>query len=254
MTDIPASGSAGAVKAYVGGMQAITSDFTTVLRDALPMFLLVVIGLGFLALVLLFRSVLVPLTGAITSLISLSAAMGVTVAVFQWGWLGDVFGVPGTGPIMPFLPIMVFAILFGLSMDYQVFLVSRMQEEWAHTHDNRKAVRRGLAASGRVVAIAAAIMFSVFAAFAPATVQTIKLFGVALSAAVLFDAFLIRLIIVPSLMYQFGKANWWLPRWLGRVLPQVAVESEDDVAYEESEFDDIPEDGETPAVAGKMAG
>lgn len=253
-TDIPASGSAAAVKAYVGGMQAITSDFTTVLRDALPMFLLVVIGLGFLALVLLFRSVLVPLTGAITSLISLSAAMGVTVAVFQWGWLGDVFGVPGTGPIMPFLPIMVFAILFGLSMDYQVFLVSRMQEEWAHTQDNRKAVRRGLAASGRVVAIAAAIMFSVFAAFAPATVQTIKLFGVALSAAVLFDAFLIRLIIVPSLMYQFGKANWWLPRWLGRVLPQVAVESEDDVAYEESEFDDIPEDGEMPAVAGKMAG
>ena len=252
-TDIPGSGSAGAVKAYVGGTQAITSDFTTVLRDALPLFLMVVIGLGFLALVVLFRSLLVPLTGAITSLISLAAAMGVTVAVFQWGWLGDVFGVSGTGPIMPFLPIMVFAILFGLSMDYQVFLVSRMQEEWSHTLDNRKAVRRGLAASGRVVAIAAAIMFSVFVAFAPATNQTIKLFGIALSSAVLFDAFLIRLIVVPSLMYQFGRANWWLPRWLGRVLPKVAVESEDDVAFEESEFDDIPDDDIAPAVAGKMA-
>lgn len=240
--DIPKAMEAGNVSAFVGGTQAITSDFTTVLTDSLPLFLSVVIGLGFLALVLLFRSIIVPLTGAITSLLSLSAAMGVTVAVFQWGWLANVFGINSTGPIQPFLPIMVFAILFGLSMDYQVFLVSRMQEEWGHTHDNRKSVRRGLAASGRVVAIAAAIMFSVFAAFMLGNDPTIKLFGLALSTAVLFDAFVVRLIIVPSLMYQFGKANWWLPKWLEDILPKVAVESEEDAAFEESEIDDIPED------------
>jgi len=248
--DIPAATASGSVKAYVGGTQAITSDFTTVLTGALPVFLAVVIGLGFVALIFLFRSIIVPLTGAITSLLSLSAAMGVTVAVFQWGWLADVVGISGTGPIMPFLPIMVFAILFGLSMDYQVFLVSRMQEEWGHTHDNRAAVRRGLAASGRVVAIAAAIMFSVFAAFMLGSDATIKLFGLALSSAVLFDAFIVRLIIVPSLMYQVGAANWWLPRWLGRVLPSVAVETDEDLAYEAAEIDDTPDE---LAAAGDRA-
>jgi RND superfamily putative drug exporter len=238
---IPSVETATGLTAFVGGLLAITSDFTTVLTDALPLFLLVVIGFGFLALVLLFRSILVPLTGVVTSLLSLAAAMGLTVAVFQWGWFSDPLGVSSTGPIMPFLPIMVFAILFGLSMDYQVFLVSRMQEEWGHTHDNDKAVRRGLAASGRVVMIAAAIMFSVFSAFVLGSEPTIKLFGLALSSAVLFDAFVIRLIIVPSVMYQFGRANWWLPGWLGRILPRVSVESEEDAAFEDAEIDDIPE-------------
>ncbi len=238
---IPSVQTATGLTAFVGGLLAITSDFTTVLTDALPLFLLVVIGFGFLALVLLFRSILVPLTGVVTSLLSLAAAMGLTVAVFQWGWLSELLGVSSTGPIMPFLPIMVFAILFGLSMDYQVFLVSRMQEEWGHTHDNNKAVRRGLAASGRVVMIAAAIMFSVFSAFVLGSEPTIKLFGLALASAVLFDAFVIRLIIVPSVMYQFGRANWWLPGWLGRILPNVSVESEEDAAFEEAEIDDIPE-------------
>lgn len=247
--DIPAATTSGSVKAYVGGTQAITSDFTTVLANALPVFLSVVIGLSFLALVLLFRSLLVPLTGAITSLLSLSAAMGVTVAVFQWGWLADLLGISGTGPIMPFLPIMVFAILFGLSMDYQVFLVSRMQEEWGHTRDNRASVRRGLAASGRVVAIAAAIMFSVFGSFVLGSDSTIKLFGLALSTAVLFDAFIVRLIIVPSVMYEVGKANWWLPQWLGKVLPKVTVESEEDVAYETAEINDIPDADEPPVTS-----
>ena len=237
----PVETSAG-LTAYVGGVLAITSDFTTVLTDALPVFLLVVIGFGFLALVLLFRSILVPLTGVVTSLLSLAAAMGLTVAVFQWGWGAELLGVSSTGPIMPFLPIMVFAILFGLSMDYQVFLVSRMQEEWGHTQDNDKAVRRGLAASGRVVMIAAAIMISVFSAFVLGDEPTIKLFGLALASAVLFDAFVIRLIIVPSVMYQFGRANWWMPGWLGRILPKVSVESEEDAEFEAAEIDDIPDD------------
>ena len=230
----PAIEEATGVKLYVGGTQAITSDFTTVLGDALPIFLLIVIGLGFLALVLLFHSLVVPLTAAITSLLSFAAAMGITVAVFQWGWLAGPLGVVSTGPIFPFLPIMVFAILFGLSMDYQVFLVSRMQEEWAHTGDNRAAVRRGLAGSGRVVVIAAAIMSSVFLAFVPSTNSTIKLFGLALASAVLIDAFIVRLILVPSLMTMLGKVNWWLPGWLDRILPTINVEgTEDEVGDDE---------------------
>ncbi|MBI1351407.1 MAG: MMPL family transporter [Actinomycetales bacterium] len=219
---------------YVGGTQAITSDFTSVLQSALPLFLAIVIGLGFLALVLLFHSIVVPLTAAITSLLSFAAAMGITVAVFQWGWFNSLLGVPGTGPIFPFLPIMVFSILFGLSMDYQVFLVTRMQEEWDRTKDNRAAVRRGLAGSGRVVVIAAAIMSSVFLAFVPSTNATIKLFGIALASAVLIDAFIVRLVLVPSLMSMLGRANWWLPGWLDRILPRVHIEpGEDEITDDE---------------------
>ncbi len=224
---IPAYEEQTGAQAYVGGFQAVTSDFTTVIIGALPVFLSVVIGLGFLALVLLFRSILVPLTGAVTSLLSLGAAMGISVAVFQWGWLADIIGVESTGPIFPFLPVMVFAILFGLSMDYQVFLVSRMQEEWVRTKDNGAAVRRGLAGSGRVVAIAAAIMASVFLAFVPSPTQEIKVFGVALASAVLVDAFVTRLVLVPSVMSILGKANWWLPGPLERVLPQITIESDE---------------------------
>jgi len=218
---------------FVGGSLAVTSDFTQVLVDALPIFLLIVVSLGFLALMILFRSLVVPLTAALTSLLSFAAATGITVAVFQWGWLSSILGVSGTGPIFPFLPIMVFAILFGLSMDYQVFLVSRMREEWDHTKDNAAAVRRGLAGSGKVVAIAAAIMSSVFLAFVPTPDNTIKLFGVALGSAVIIDAFLIRLIAVPSIMSIIGKGNWWLPGWLDRILPTVQIEPSDDEIFDE---------------------
>ena len=221
---IPPVEEATGVQAYVGGFQAVTSDFTDVINDALPLFLTVVVGLGFVALVILFRSIVVPLTGALTSLLSLAAALGVTTAVFTWGWGASLIGVESTGPVFPFLPVMVFAILFGLSMDYQVFLVSRMQEEWQRTGDNRAAVRRGLAGSGRVVVIAALIMASVFLAFVPSPTVEIKLFGVALGSAVLIDAFIVRLVLVPSLMTIIGKANWWLPGPLARVLPKVDVE------------------------------
>ena len=241
----PAIEGATGAKLYVGGTQAITSDFTTVLGDALPLFLAVVIGLGFLALVLLFHSLVVPLTAALTSLLSFAAAMGITVAVFQWGWFNDLLGIPGTGPIFPFLPIMVFSILFGLSMDYQVFLVSRMQEEWARTGDNLASVRRGLAGSGRVVVIAAAIMSSVFLAFVPSTNATIKLFGIALASAVIIDAFIVRLVLVPAVMSMLGRANWWLPGWLDRILPTVQIEGgEDEIT------DDEPEAGRPQALQG----
>ena len=222
---IPRAEEGTTMRAYVGGSTAVTTDFTTVLSEALPVFLAVVIGLGFIALTILFRSLIVPLIGAVTSLLSLGAALGVTTAVFQWGWGASLLGVTSTGPILPFLPIMVFAILFGLSMDYQVFLVSRMHEEWGHTKDNALSVRRGLAGSGRVVAIAAAIMASVFLAFIPTPEDTIKLFGVGLATAVLVDAFIIRLVLVPSLISWIGPNTWWLPKWLG-FLPEVHMEAE----------------------------
>ena len=212
------------VRIFVGGAQAVSMDFTDTVRSALPLFLAFVIGFGFLALMVLFRSLLIPLTAAVTSLLSFGASLGVTVAVFQLG-IGDaLLGVSGTGPILPFLPLMVFAILFGLSMDYQVFLVSRMREEWEATGDNRRAVSIGLAGSGRVVVIAASIMTSVFLAFVLSPNSTLKLFGVALAAAVVVDAFLIRLVLVPSLMTMLGRRNWELPTWLGRILPKVTLE------------------------------
>ncbi len=209
---------------YVGGTQAVSEDFTAVLTKALPLFLLLVVGLGFVALMILFHSLLIPLTAAVTSLLSFAGALGVTVAVFQWGIADSLLGVTGTGPILPFLPIMVFAILFGLSMDYQVFLVSRMREEWESSKDNARAVRLGLAGSGRVVALAATIMTSVFLSFVPTPIDTIKLFGVALASAVIIDAFIVRLVLVPALMSLFGRANWWMPRWLGRILPDIRLE------------------------------
>ena len=209
---------------YVGGTQAVSEDFTSELNAALPVFLLLVVGLGFVALMLLFHSLLIPLTAAVTSLMSFFAALGVTVAVFQLGIADSLLGVTGTGPILPFLPIMVFAILFGLSMDYQVFLVSRMREEWENNPDNKAAVRLGLAGSGRVVVVAATIMASVFLSFVPTSNDTIKLFGVALSSAVIVDAFIVRLVLVPSLMSLFGRANWWMPRWLDRILPRIRLE------------------------------
>jgi putative drug exporter of the RND superfamily len=241
---IPAATADSGMQVYVGGFQAVTADFTRVLQDALPWFLLIVVGLGFLTLVVLFRSVLVPATGVLCSLLSLGAALGITVAVFQWGWFADLIRLENTGPIFPFLPIMVFSILFGLSCDYQVFLVSRMHEEWVNTGDNRKAIRRGLAGSGRVVAIAAAIMTSVFGAFILGNDAIIKLFGVALSTAVLLDAFVVRLILVPSLMTIFGTANWWLPSWLSRLLPHISVESKRDIEAGAAEIVDVTEPGE----------
>jgi len=228
---LPAVDQKTGAQAYVGGATAITADFSSVMKDAMPLFLSVVVGLGFLMLMILFRAPVVSLTAVVTSLLSFAASTGITVAVFQWGWLNDLLGVTGTGPIFPFLPVMVFAILFGLSMDYHVFLVSRMQEEWSRTGDNAASVRRGLAGSGRVVLMAALIMASVFAAFIPTPNNTIKLFGVALASAVLVDAFLIRLVFVPAFMSILGNANWWLPGWLDKILPHFDVEgAEDEIA------------------------
>jgi RND superfamily putative drug exporter len=208
---------------YVGGITAIFDDFAGILTDKLPLFIAVIVLLGCLLLMIAFRSLLIPLTAAAMNLLAAGAAFGVVTLVFQEGFLAGPLGV-GTGPIEAFLPVMMLAILFGLSMDYQVFLVSRMHEEWARTADNEHSVRIGQAATGRVITAAATIMILVFGSFLLAGQRVIAEFGIGLASAVFLDAFILRTVLVPAVMHIIGKRNWWLPRGLDRALPRVAVE------------------------------
>ena len=220
--------------AYVGGLTATYADFSSVLGGEVPFFIAVVVALGSLLLMVAFRSVLMPLVAATMNLLAASSAFGLVVAVFQWGWGASLLGT-GTGPVDPFLPVIMIAILFGLSMDYQVFLVSRMHEEWLNTGDNEEAIVRGQANTGRVITAAALIMISVFLSFAFGGQRIIAEFGVGLGGAVLMDAFILRTVLVPSLMHFIGRANWWMPRWLDRIVPHVAVEAtEDELAVDPS--------------------
>jgi putative drug exporter of the RND superfamily len=211
------------LQVYVGGLTAIFDDFAGVLTDKLPLFIFVIIALGCLLLMIAFRSLLIPLTAAVMNLLAAGAAFGVVTLVFQDGFLAGPLGV-GTGPVEAFLPVMMLAILFGLSMDYQVFLVSRMHEEWANTEDNSHSVRIGQAATGRVITAAATIMILVFGSFLLAGQRVIAEFGVGLASAVFLDAFVLRTVLVPAVMHLIGDRNWWLPRGLERALPRVAVE------------------------------
>jgi putative drug exporter of the RND superfamily len=215
--------SADGLPVYVGGLTAIFDDFAGVLTDKLPLFIFVIVALGCLLLMIAFRSLLIPLTAAVMNLLAAGAAFGVVTAVFQKGFLAEPLGV-GTGPVEAFLPVMMLAILFGLSMDYQVFLVSRMHEEWANTHENAHSVRIGQAATGRVITAAATIMILVFGSFLLAGQRVIAEFGVGLASAVFLDAFILRTVLVPAVMHILGDRNWWLPRRLDRTLPRVAVE------------------------------
>ena len=215
------------VQIFVGGPTATFDDFAAEIQSKIPLFVSVVIGLSMLLLMLAFRSLLVPLVGAVLNLVSVAAAFGVVVAVFQWGWAGELIGLGKAGPIEPFLPVVLFAMLFGLSMDYQVFLVSRMHEEWQRIGDNTAAVRTGHADTGKVIVAAASIMVFVFGAFIFGDSRTIKLMGLGMASAVLLDAFIIRMLIVPAVMHKIGPANWWMPRWLHRALPHLSVEGSD---------------------------
>ena len=203
--------------AVTGGVP-VQVDFSNYLADRLPLFFAAVLGLSFLLLMTVFRSVLVPLKAVLMNLLSIGAAYGVVVAVFQWGWLSAVTGVE-PAPIEPFVPMMLFAIVFGLSMDYEVFLLSRVREEWIRTGDSRTSVADGLAATARVISAAAAIMVMLFGSFLLENDRLIKLFGMGLAVAVLLDATIIRMLLVPATMELLGDKNWWLPRWLGRILP-----------------------------------
>ncbi|WP_327700298.1 MMPL family transporter [Streptomyces sp. NBC_00459] len=221
---IPASGA----EAHVGGVTAIFKDFAAVTGDRLPYFVAAIISLGFLLLMVAFRSLIVPLTAALMNLIAAAASFGVLVAIFQWGWGTELLGIGKEGPITAFLPVIMLSLLFGLSMDYQVFLVSRMHEEWVHTKDNARAVRVGLAETSRVINCAALIMICVFSAFVLSGDMEGAMAGIGLAAAVALDAFILRTALVPAAMHLLGNANWWLPAGLEKRLPHLAVEPKEE--------------------------
>ena len=213
-------------EAHVGGGPALDADLSRFIAGQTPGFMIAVLVLSFVLLTIVFRSIVLPLKAVVLNLLSIGAAYGVVVAVFQWGWLADVFALERTGPIEPFFPMFLFAILFGLSMDYEVFILTRIHEEYVRTKDNARAVADGLAATAGVITAAAAIMISIFGSFLFAEFRMLKLFGLGLTVAVLVDATLVRLVMVPSTMELMGKANWWLPGWLDRLIPHVHLEDE----------------------------
>ncbi|UGQ12744.1 MMPL family transporter [Yinghuangia sp. ASG 101] len=210
----------------VGGSPALAIDFSQKLDDALIPYLVLVIGLAFLLLIAVFRSILVPLKAALGFLLSVLASLGAVVAVFQWGWLGGLLGVETTGPIMSMMPIFLVGVVFGLAMDYEVFLVTGMREAFVHGQSPRESVVSGFRHGARVVTAAAIIMIAVFSGFIGASDSMIKMIGFGLAAAVFFDAFIVRMALVPAVLALLGKSAWWLPKWLDRILPNVDVEGE----------------------------
>jgi RND superfamily putative drug exporter len=227
-TLVPAAASGTTLAVHIGGATAVFDDFGEMLNGALPLFIGVIIGLGCLLLLLAFRSLAVPVTAAVMNLLGAGASFGVVVAIFQWGWGLNAMGLGTTGPVEAFMPVLMLAILFGLSMDYQVFLLSRTHEEWVHTGDNRRAVHAGLAETGRVITAAAGIMICVFMAFVLGGQRAISEFGLGLVAAVALDAFVVRSVLAPAVMQLLGRANWWLPAGLDRRLPHLSVERADE--------------------------
>jgi RND superfamily putative drug exporter len=212
------------LQVYVGGVTATFADLAGVTSAKLPWLLATIVGLSFLLLVLAFRSLLIPAITAVLNLLSAAASFGVLTAFFQWGWGTRAFGLGAPSPVEGYMPELVLAILFGLSMDYQVFLVSRMAEEWARTRDNARSVLIGQTHTARVITAAAMIMIAVFIAFVFMGEVNVAELGIGLAAAVALDAFVLRTVLVPALMHRFGRANWWLPRWLDRRLPHVTIE------------------------------
>ena len=232
--------------AKVGGQTAASSDFADYLSGRMPLLIGVVLLLSFILLMIVFRSLVVPLKAVVMNLLSIGAAYGVLVAIFQWGWGKGIVGVDKTGPIEAWIPMFLFAIVFGLSMDYEVFLLSRIKEEYDRSvrrghPDNGTAVADGLAITARVITAAALIMFCVFFAFVLGDERALKLFGLGLAVAVLIDATIVRLLLVPSTMELLGDRNWWLPKWLNRILPKIDVEGHHRSDPLPSELDEEPE-------------
>lgn len=219
--------------AHVGGQTATFSDVADRVTSRLPLFISAVIAMSFILLMLVFRSVLVPLKAAFLNLLSIGAAYGVLVMVFQWGWGKELIGLESTVPIVSFIPMFMFAILFGLSMDYEVFLLSRVREEFLATGDNDRSVIHGIASTARVITSAALIMISVFLGFVLGSDPTTKMFGLGLATAIFVDATIVRMVLVPASMKLMGDANWWLPAWLDRILPTIDIEG--------SAYDSVPE-------------
>ncbi len=212
------------VELGVAGQASGNIDISSKLAGVLPIYLAVVVGLSLLILILVFRSVLVPLVATAGFVLSLFAALGAVVAVYQWGWLGAIFGVHDPGPVLNFAPIIIMGVLFGLAMDYQLFLVSGMREAWVHGMSARAAVVAGLRNGRAVVTAAAIIMAAVFGGFMFSHLGMVRPLGFGLAIGVLLDAFVVRMLLIPALMHLLGEKAWWMPRWLDRILPDVDVE------------------------------
>ena len=227
---VPATLAGTGITAHLAGITASSIDVAEIVGSRLGIFIGCVLVLSFLLLVVVFRSILVPLKAVLMNLLSIGAAYGLVIAVFQWGWGAGLVGIDRTGPILSMVPMWLFAVLFGLSMDYEVFLVTRIQEEYLRTGDNGLAVADGLAVTARVITAAATIMVIVFGSFVMDDDRVLKLFGVGLASAILLDAIVVRTLLVPAAMELLDHANWWLPRWLDRLLPHVSVEKESDAA------------------------
>ena len=212
------------VTVHVGGVTATSIDSSDNIAKRLPLLIGGVVLLSMLLLVASFRSIAVAVKAAVMNLLSVAAAYGVVALVLQGGWAGQLIGIDTSTPLPAFVPVLMFAVLFGLSMDYEVFLVSRMREGWLRTRNNEQAILGGLAGTGRVITAAAAIMVAVFAAFVPSPDVVLKVIGVGMASAIFIDATVVRLLLVPAVMHLLGNANWWMPAWLGRVLPELHVE------------------------------
>ena len=221
---VPATLSSEGIRAEVGGVTAALEDQSNYITDRMPLFIAGVVGLSFLLLLVAFHSPLISLKAGLMNLLSVGAAFGVMTMVAKGGAVGGLIGIDREVPIAPFMPVMMFAILFGLSMDYEVFLVSRIREEYLKHKDTRRAVADGLAKTARVITAAAAIMVVVFLAFLAAPDAFLKLFGIGLASAIFLDATLVRMVLVPAVMQLLGSYNWWIPGWLERILPELEVE------------------------------
>ena len=236
---IPATEEATGADIKVTGIVAANIDASSLMAERIPIFFGGVLILSFLLLMVVFRSLLVPLKAVIMNLLTIGAAYGIMVALFQWGWGSDLTGVQ-PGPVEPWMPMMLFAIVFGLSMDYEVFLLSRVREEWLRTGDSRTSVADGLAATAKVITAAAAIMVVVFGSFILENDRTFKLMGTGLASAIFLDATIVRMLLVPATMELLGDKNWWLPRWLDKLIPHVAVEGTSDAAPLDDVAENVP--------------
>ena len=214
---------------HVGGVTPASIDSTANIAKRIPLLIGGVVLLSMLLLLVSFRSVAVALKAAAMNLLSVGAAYGVVALVLQGGWFGQLFGIDNKTPLPAFIPVLMFAVLFGLSMDYEVFLVARMREAWLRTGDNATAVVTGLASTARVITAAAAIMVAVFAAFIPSPEIFLKVIGIGMAAAILIDATIVRLLLVPAVMHLLGDRNWWIPAWLDRRMPEVHVEGHEEI-------------------------
>jgi RND superfamily putative drug exporter len=234
----------------VTGLTALTDDLNAQLADTRPLFVGAVLAASFLLLMLVFRSVVVPLKAVVMNLLSIGAAYGVLVAVFQWGWGSSLIGLEGPTPITSLIIVIMFPILFGLSMDYEVFLISRIREEYDRIGDNTEAVARGMAGTGRVITSGALIMIAVFLAFVASPVPSLKMLGLGLATAILVDATLVRMVLVPATMALLGRANWWLPGWLDRSLPRLTVEGP---AHDSQPLEQAVDATYRPATGGRTS-